>query len=143
MQLIMAPMHDLYDVYSNMLGVVGLTVEATLPLPQMLANVQTRSCKGFRVSVLASWLIGDAMKMCWFFTSTTEIPLAFKVCGIFQAACDCFLGFQYFMYETPYYARIMRELGQPEILAMEDRGSWTYAAARQEEEDDKFLNGKE
>ena len=77
---------------------MGLSIEATLPLPQILANAQTRSCKGFRVSVLASWLAGDAMKMFWFFTATTEIPWVFKVCGMFQASCDCFLGVQYFMY---------------------------------------------
>jgi hypothetical protein len=38
------------------------------------------------------------MKMFWFFTSTTEIPWAFKLCGIFQAGCDIFLGIQYMMY---------------------------------------------
>lgn len=38
------------------------------------------------------------MKMYWFFTSETEIPTAFKVCGMFQAACDLFLGAQYLMY---------------------------------------------
>ena len=81
-----------------MVGYVGLSVEATLPLPQILANARTRSCKGFRVSVLASWLLGDGMKMFWFFTSSTEIPWAFKLCGIFQAGCDCFLGIQYLMY---------------------------------------------
>ena len=44
------------------------------------------------------------MKMFWFFTATTEIPWAFKLCGIFQACCDAFLGIQYLMYgngETP------------------------------------------
>jgi hypothetical protein len=73
-------------------------VEATLPLPQIFANARSRSCKGFRLSVLASWLLGDAMKMFWFFTSPTEIPWAFKLCGIFQAGCDAFLGVQYLMY---------------------------------------------
>ena len=38
------------------------------------------------------------MKMFWFFTATTEIPLAFKLCGIFQACCDAYLGYQYFSY---------------------------------------------
>lgn len=81
-----------------LLGYIGLSVEATLPLPQIFANARLRSCKGFRVSVLASWLAGDSMKMFWFFTSTTEIPWAFKLCGIFQACCDAFLGLQYLMY---------------------------------------------
>ena len=48
--------------------------------------------------MLASWLLGDGMKMFWFFTATSAIPWAFKLCGIFQAGCDCFLGLQYLMY---------------------------------------------
>lgn len=81
-----------------MVGYIGLSIEATLPLPQIFANAKSQSCKGFRLSVLASWLLGDGMKMFWFFTSPTEIPWAFKLCGIFQAGCDAFLGIQYLMY---------------------------------------------
>lgn len=98
LELILAPFTGLYASYSVLLGYIGLSVEATLPLPQIFANARLRSCKGFRVSVLASWLAGDSMKMFWFFTSTTEIPWAFKLCGIFQACCDAFLGLQYLMY---------------------------------------------
>lgn len=98
LELILAPFSGIYARYSVLLGAIGLSVEATLPLPQIFANARSRSCKGFRVSVLASWLAGDAMKMFWFFTSTTEIPLAFKLCGTFQAGCDAFLGVQYLMY---------------------------------------------
>ncbi|KAF3770923.1 hypothetical protein M406DRAFT_336479 [Cryphonectria parasitica EP155] len=98
LELILAPFTGIYALYSVLLGYIGLSVEATLPLPQIFANARSRSCKGFRVSVLASWLAGDAMKMFWFFTSTTEIPWAFKLCGMFQAGCDCFLGIQYLMY---------------------------------------------
>jgi len=38
------------------------------------------------------------MKMFWFFTATSEIPWAFKLCGIFQMCCDLFLGAQYFVF---------------------------------------------
>ncbi len=110
LQLLFAPIHSFYGFYSEMLGIVGLSVEATLPLPQIVANIQTRACKGFRVSVLASWLIGDAMKMIWFFTSTSEIPWAFKVCGVFQASCDCLLGLQYFFFETQAGAQLLQSI---------------------------------
>lgn len=80
------------------MGYVGLGVEAILPIPQILANARAQSCRGFRVSVLASWLGGDSMKIFWFFTTTTTIPLAFKLSGLFQASCDAFLGVQYLMY---------------------------------------------
>ena len=46
------------------------------------------------------------MKMFWFFTATSEIPWAFKLCGMFQMCCDLFLGCQYWVYgegETAAY----------------------------------------
>lgn len=98
LELVLSQVRFIYAIYSPLIGYIGLAVEATLPLPQMAANARLRSCKGFRPSVIVSWIMGDAMKMYWFFTSTTEIPTAFKVCGVFQAACDLFLGAQYLMY---------------------------------------------
>ncbi|KAJ2894318.1 hypothetical protein MKZ38_007734 [Zalerion maritima] len=98
LELLLAPFDSIYGKYSSTIGYIGLSIEATLPLPQLFANNRAKSCKGFRLSVLASWLAGDAMKMFWFFTATTEIPWAFKLCGIFQACCDSFLGVQYWMY---------------------------------------------
>lgn len=54
---------------------------------------------GFRLSVLANWLVGDAFKMTFFFLKgNSAVPWAFKACGIFQAACDCYLGVQYAMF---------------------------------------------
>lgn len=110
LQLIFAPIHSFYGFYSELIGFIGLSVEAMLPLPQIIANIQTRACKGFRLSILVSWLLGDAMKMVWFFTSTSEIPWAFKVCGIFQASCDSFLGLQYFIFETQAGAQLLQSV---------------------------------
>ncbi|TRX96187.1 hypothetical protein FHL15_002911 [Xylaria flabelliformis] len=98
LELLLAPFDSIYPIYSALIGYIGLSVEATLPLPQLYANAQSGSCKGFRFSVLASWIVGDSMKMFWFFTATTEIPLAFKLCGVFQAICDALIGVQYFLY---------------------------------------------
>jgi solute carrier family 66, member 2 len=97
-ELLLSPAPGLYAWYSTTIGYLGLSIEATLPLPQIFKNMQSRSCKGFRVSVLVSWIAGDLMKMFWFFTATSEIPWAFKLCGIFQMCCDMFLGFQYLIY---------------------------------------------
>lgn len=88
--------------YSQLLGYVALTIEAMLPLPQLLANSRRRGCRGFRISVLVNWLVGDAFKMWFFFASPADgdgaIPWAFKLCGMFQATCDLLLGVQYLMY---------------------------------------------
>jgi hypothetical protein len=49
--------------------------------------------------VLANWLLGDALKMGFFFLNGDgTVPLAFKLCGCFQAACDVGLGIQWWMY---------------------------------------------
>ena len=87
------------SLYTHIIGYVGLAVEAVLPLPQVFANRRAQSCKGFRVSVLANWLVGDALKMGYFFNAEPgKVPWAFKMCGIFQACCDVGLGVQYWMY---------------------------------------------
>ncbi|KAJ5104636.1 hypothetical protein NUU61_001983 [Penicillium alfredii] len=86
------------DFYINLLGYIGLAVEATLPVPQILANHRSGSCKGFRLSVLGAWVIGDTMKITYFFASKEAIPWAFKLCGIFQCACDFYLAVQFWMY---------------------------------------------
>lgn len=97
-EIFFSPFPDFYSSYSVLVGYIGLSVEATLPLPQIRTNYINRSCHGFRPSVLVNWLAGDAMKMFWFFTATSEIPLAFKLCGLFQAGCDSILGIQYYVY---------------------------------------------
>lgn len=83
------------EMFIALQGYVALSVEATLPIPQILENQRSQSCRGFRLSVLVNWLIGDAFKMTYFFLSDGGVPWAFKLCGIFQAACDCYLGVQY------------------------------------------------
>lgn len=100
-ELVLGQMPLVYSAYSVMIGYLGLMIEATLPLPQVWSNLQTKSCKGLRLSVLVSWLAGDAMKMFWFFTATTAIPPAFKICGVFQALCDCTVAVQVYMYSRP------------------------------------------
>ena len=84
--------------YVALQGYVALSVEAILPIPQILQNQRSRSCKGFRFSVLVNWLVGDAFKMTYFFLSGDGVPWAFKLCGLFQACCDCYLGVQYWMF---------------------------------------------
>ena len=88
------------SLYTQIIGYVGLAIEAILPLPQIFANQRNQSCKGFRLSVLANWLLGDAMKMGFFFVSEPgKVPWAFKMCALFQTCCDVMLGVQYWVYK--------------------------------------------
>jgi lipid-A-disaccharide synthase-like uncharacterized protein len=99
--------------YIDLLGYVGLAIEATLPLPQIFKNHQARSCKGFRLSVIINWLLGDMMKMSYFFLSSESIPLAFRLCGIFQMGCDLYLGLQFYMYGDGSGVGRMPDMGIP------------------------------
>jgi solute carrier family 66, member 2 len=88
-----------FPFFPHLLGMLALTIEALLPIPQLLANQTRRSCVGFRLSVLVNWLVGDAFKMVFFLAKgADEVPWAFKICGIFQAACDVALGAQFYFY---------------------------------------------
>ena len=85
--------------YTDVLGAVALTIEATLPLPQLYANYTRKGCRGFRPSVIVNWVIGDTFKMWFFFASAKgEVPWAFKACGVFQATCDVGLAIQYLVW---------------------------------------------
>ena len=88
-----------WQLYISTIGYLALTIEATLPLPQILSNHRNSSCKGFRLSVLINWLVGDVMKLSFFFLSDSTIPWAFKLCGLFQFGCDMYLGVQYLQFE--------------------------------------------
>jgi len=124
-EFLLSPLPSLYATYSMLIGYIGLSIEATLPLPQILSNYRSQSCKGFRLSVLGSWLAGDFMKMFWFFTATSEIPWAFKLCGIFQMCCDSFLGVQYAIYgDGP------GEIGRKEHVEMNGLGLGSKGVSR-------------
>ncbi|KAJ3458571.1 hypothetical protein FSOLCH5_010488 [Fusarium solani] len=100
LELLLSQIPGLYGAYANAIGCIGLGVEATLPIPQILINYRSKSSAGLRLSVLAAWIGGDTMKLFWFFTAKTAIPWSFKISGMFQASCDFFLGFQYLLYNS-------------------------------------------
>ncbi|POY71765.1 hypothetical protein BMF94_5126 [Rhodotorula taiwanensis] len=85
------------DLYIQILGFVALGLEATLPIPQVVANYRAKSTAGFRHSVLASWAVGDACKTVYFYV-TPDNPLQFKLCGLFQLSVDLLLCVQTYLY---------------------------------------------
>jgi hypothetical protein len=85
------------QTFVDLVGYVALGIEALLPLPQVLANQRSRSCDGFRVSVLASWLIGDAMKMVYFHNAE-HVGVQFKLCAFVQMVLDAYLGVQFWWF---------------------------------------------
>ncbi|GAA5885560.1 hypothetical protein JCM6882_007471 [Rhodosporidiobolus microsporus] len=86
-----------WDVYVQALGFIALGLEATLPIPQLLSNFEHKSTAGFRLTVLAGWFVGDAVKSIYFFV-TPDNGLAFKACAVFQLSIDFCLCIQTFLY---------------------------------------------
>ncbi|KAF3935252.1 hypothetical protein ABW19_dt0203299 [Dactylella cylindrospora] len=82
--------------FISLLGYCALGIEATLPIPQVISNYRNQSCKGFRVSVIIFWLLGDLLKGVFF--TYSETPLVFKLCGLCQFCFDLTLGYQYYAY---------------------------------------------
>ncbi|BGP15930.1 hypothetical protein JCM10213_003640 [Rhodosporidiobolus nylandii] len=85
------------DAYLAILGFIALGLEATLPIPQLLTNFEHKSTAGFRLTVLAGWFIGDAVKTIYFFV-TPDNGIAFKACAVFQLSIDSLLVIQTVLY---------------------------------------------
>lgn len=90
--------------YVELVGFVGLVIEAFLPMPQILTNAARGSVEGFRPSLLLSWIGGDLAKL-WFFAFSRSngsdgIALQFIICAVVQGVLDLFVGVQYYMYSS-------------------------------------------
>ncbi|ORZ09879.1 hypothetical protein BCR42DRAFT_116747 [Absidia repens] len=72
--------------FVELLGIISLGIESTLPLPQCISNYRYRSTEGFSVLVLASWFFGDGFKV--FYYLYTAAPLQFVFCGVIQLTID-------------------------------------------------------
>ncbi|KAI8067875.1 hypothetical protein BC940DRAFT_300661 [Gongronella butleri] len=78
--------------FVEIIGIVSLSVESTLPIPQCLSHFRHRSTQGFSRLVLATWFLGDTFKV--FYYIFTGAPLQFIVCGCFQLSVDFVIVFQ-------------------------------------------------
>lgn len=96
-----------HPVYVSILGTVALGIEATLPIPQFLNNKKIRSVDGVRISMLASWVFGDACKLIWLFLGNEAVSLQFKLCAIVQTFFDAGIAVQWYLWhEGPLSAEI-------------------------------------
>ena len=101
------------QLWVDAIGCFALGIEALLPLPQVIKNQRSRSCRGFRLSVLISWLLGDFTKMIYF-SNAEHVGAQFKVCAAVQTVFDSYLGVQFWMFgegEPDKGAELGRELG--------------------------------
>lgn len=85
-------------IYVSILGTSALGIEATLPIPQFLNNRKTRSVKGVRITMLASWVFGDACKLLWFALGSDAISIQFQLCAIVQTFFDSAIAVQWWLW---------------------------------------------
>lgn len=74
-------------------------IESTLAMPQFYQNYITRSTRGLRIELVASWAIGDAFKTVLFIARRS--PVQFLACGIVQLLMDFAIFYQMRIYRTP------------------------------------------
>ncbi|TYJ56436.1 hypothetical protein B9479_002839 [Cryptococcus floricola] len=72
--------------YIDTIGLIALTIESTLPIPQFISNYRNKSCYGFRESALAGWIFGDSFKTVYFFLRGN--PIQFKITAIMLVCWD-------------------------------------------------------
>lgn len=87
-----------FDVYIEALGGIALGLEATLPIPQIIANFRRRSTAGFSDFVLAGWLGGDIFKTGFYITR--DSPAQFTVCGAATVLLDLVVLAQRIIYRN-------------------------------------------
>jgi hypothetical protein len=80
----------------ELLGYLGLGLEAMLVTPQLLQNYRRQSCAGVGLELLVTWIGGDLLKFIYFVAKSQPAP--FIVCNVFQLCLDAVLVGQLWVY---------------------------------------------
>lgn len=85
----------LSTIFASVVGILGLFIEALLPLPQILMLQRLQTVQNFKVILLVSWLCGDCLKLSYLFFGTDDVSPIFIMAGLFQMALDLVILAQY------------------------------------------------
>ncbi|GAB5590601.1 hypothetical protein Unana1_05501 [Umbelopsis nana] len=102
-----------FSVFIEIIGAVSLSIEATVPVPQCIANFRARSTHGFSWMILGTWFLGDGFK--FFYFIFTGSPLQFIICGAFQLTVDCIVVIQFIIFSPAMRKRLGIRPPQHEI----------------------------
>ncbi|ORX55296.1 hypothetical protein BCR36DRAFT_402915 [Piromyces finnis] len=83
-------------VYLEIIGFIGISIEAAVPIPQAIRNYNNKSVKGFSKMVLIVWFTGDICKVCYH--GFMHTPHQFFLCGLFQLFMDVVITSQWLYY---------------------------------------------
>lgn len=82
--------------YGGIIGLLSLSIEATLGFPQMIKNFSQKSIEGISVFLILTWFVGDLAKTIYFVFY--EQPFQFVLCGCVQLTVDMIILIQLFIY---------------------------------------------
>ncbi|OUM64457.1 hypothetical protein PIROE2DRAFT_42542, partial [Piromyces sp. E2] len=82
--------------YLEIIGFIGISIEAAVPIPQAIRNYKNKSVKGFSKMVLIVWFTGDICKVCYH--GFMHTPHQFFLCGLFQLFMDVIITSQWLYY---------------------------------------------
>ncbi|ODV90765.1 hypothetical protein CANCADRAFT_16922, partial [Tortispora caseinolytica NRRL Y-17796] len=85
------------STYIEIVGFLSTLIEAFLPVPQMIKIHTSQNSDGIRFSLIGSWLLGDLMKIIFYFNGS-NISLQFKLCALLQAFFDICITYQTLRY---------------------------------------------
>jgi hypothetical protein len=107
-------------VFIEILGIISLGIEATVPLPQAISNYKRKSVEGFSLYVMAMWFGGDSFKLFYFIF--TGSPFQFIMCGAVQLSIDMVILGQFVLYDMKV-RRFLRLEGYVEVEEREERAA--------------------
>lgn len=84
------------SVFIESVGFASVTVESALAIPQVLRNQKKKSTLGVSTVLIASWFLGDTIKLGYFVLKNQ--PLQFILCAVVQILIDVVLVYQFYAY---------------------------------------------
>jgi len=84
------------QVYTECLGSAAVLLEASLTLPQIIEICRVKSTENLSWILIASWIIGDSLKLGYFYIS--EAPLQLLIMACVQVTQELVIVGQVFMY---------------------------------------------
>lgn len=80
--------------YGDVLGMISLSIEAMVGIPQLITNQTNRSVEGLSVFMIITWFLGDFLKTLYFIvevhvTYITATTFSVRSLGLCSAYCWC------------------------------------------------------
>lgn len=61
------------QIYGTVLGLLSLSIEATLGFPQLISNQKNRSVDGLSIFMVVTWFVGDFLKTIYFVVEVSRV----------------------------------------------------------------------